>query len=97
MITVSTAGSGTPGTGQPQPRDPDAIEADIVATRERLAATVTELQDRVHPGNVARRGLADARARVTTPDGAPRPEVLAAVAVFVLGLLLVAVRRARRG
>jgi MYXO-CTERM domain-containing protein len=92
---VSTAGTGTPDTAQP--RDPDVIEADIAATRERLAATVTELQDRVDPRNVARRGVDDLKARVTTPDGAPRPEVLAAVAVFALGLLLVLVRRARRG
>jgi Protein of unknown function (DUF3618) len=91
VITVSTT---TPGGDEP--RDPDAIEADIAATRQRLAGTITELQDRVSPRNLAQRRLAELRNRVVTSEGQPRPEALAAAAVLVLGLLLVLIRRARR-
>ena len=36
-------------------RPPAEIEADLVATRERLVGTIAELEDRVKPANVADR------------------------------------------
>lgn len=42
---------------KPQPpRAPAEIEADLVATRERLVGTIAELEDRVKPANVVERG-----------------------------------------
>ena len=37
-------------------RPPAEIEADLVATRERLVGTIAEIEDRVKPANVAERG-----------------------------------------
>ena len=82
--------------------DPAAIEADIDATRERLAETVDELAVRLRPKEIGRRSVNDALARVraatTTPDGALRTERVAAVAaavVSLLGLVLLGRRRRR--
>lgn len=83
------------------PSDPAAIEAEIEATRARLAGTVDELAVRVHPKELARRGregaAARARAAVTTTQGQLRVERVAAVAGAALSLLVLAVWRRRRG
>jgi Protein of unknown function (DUF3618) len=101
----------------PVPRTPDAIEAEINVTRNRLASTLSELQYRVRPDTVKRRAQDNAKARLrqfqeesktrlgqlqkrakaelTTPSGKPRPEVIAAGAVFVLGIALVIWRRSQ--
>ncbi len=85
-----------PGPATPAPpRKPEQIEADLAAARERLAATVDELKQRLTPSSIAKRSVASLRERVTTPSGAPRPEVIAAAAVFVLGVAFVAWRRRR--
>lgn len=81
--------------------DPATIEHDIEATRERLAVTVDELAVRLHPKEIGRRSLAEAKARVRaaamTPDGSPRVERLAAIGGAVLALVgLVVLRRRRR-
>ncbi len=83
--------------------DPAAIESDIEATRARLAGTVDELAVRLHPKEIGRRSVQDAKQRVReathTPDGALRTERLAAVAaaaVAVVGLLAVIRRRSHR-
>jgi len=60
-------------------RSPEEIEADIVAQREQLAATVDQLTAKL-----------DVKSRLTTDEGKPRPEVLAAagaLAAMVLVLL----------
>lgn len=84
-----------------QSPDPAAIEAQIEATRARLALTVDELAVRAHPKEIARRGVADGRARLmaatTTPDGKPRVERLAAVAAAALALIGLAIWNRRRG
>lgn len=90
-----------PGAVRPEPlprpqRTPDEIEAEINAARDRLAATVTALQDRVNPRNLARHAAAGVKRSLTTEDGRPKPEVVAAGAVLVLGIALVVWRRARR-
>lgn len=73
------------------PRSTEQIEADIAATRARLAATVDELVDKAHPKNVARRQVESARAQVFDADGRLRTQKLIAVggaAVGVIGFLL---------
>ena len=72
-------------------RTPAQIEADIVATRARLAGTVDAIADKVKPANVARRGVDAAKAQVVDERGQLRPERVAAIAVAVaaiVGLLL---------
>jgi hypothetical protein len=85
----------------PASSDPAAIEAEIEATRARLAGTVDELSGRLQPKEIGRRSLAGAQTRVraatTTPDGAPRVERLAAIgaALAVLVALMAWSRRRR--
>lgn len=56
----------------PTSRTPEQIEADIVAQREQLAATVDQLTAKL-----------DVKSRMTTDTGKPRPEVLAAAGSLV--------------
>jgi hypothetical protein len=84
------------------PSDPKAIEDLIARRRESLATTIDELVVRVHPREVARRTVADAKGRVrtfaTTPEGGLRTERLAAVAGAVAALVtIVLLLRRRRG
>ncbi|WP_158603038.1 DUF3618 domain-containing protein [Jiangella rhizosphaerae] len=71
------------------------IETDIAARTERLAANLDELTARLAPSRLVKDSTASLRARLTTPDGNPRLEVLGAVAgaVLVAGLLLWRARR----
>jgi len=74
-----------------QARTTEQIEADIAATRARLASTVDELVDRAHPKNVAKRQVEQARAQVFDERGELRTQKLVAVgaaAVGVIGMLL---------
>src|SRR5918992_2255034 len=57
-------------------RTPAQIEAELAATRERLAATVDSLVDRVHPKSLATRGIAQAKDAVVAEDGSLRTERL---------------------
>lgn len=81
--------------------DPAAIESDIEATRARLAGTVDELAVRLHPKEIGKRSVRDAKERARTathaPDGSLRTERIAAVAAAALAVvgLLVALRRRR--
>jgi anti-sigma factor RsiW len=73
-------------------RTSEQIEADIAATRARLASTVDELVDRAHPKNIAKRQVEQARAQVFDEGGRLRTEKLVAVggaAAAVIGVLLV--------
>jgi hypothetical protein len=80
----------------PVPRPPEAIEAEINATRARLASTLSELRFRTRPDTIMRRLRENAKAKLTTPSGEPRPEVIAAGVVFVLGFVFMVWRR-RKG
>ncbi|MGZ5401086.1 MAG: DUF3618 domain-containing protein [Nocardioides sp.] len=53
-------------------RTPEQIETEIEAQRAELAATVDQLTAKL-----------DVKARMTTEDGKPRPEVLAAAGSLV--------------
>lgn len=72
-------------------RTAEQIEADIAATRARLASTVDELVDRANPKNVALREVERAKAQVFDERGELRTQKIAAVAgaaVGVIGVLL---------
>ncbi|RZU16045.1 uncharacterized protein DUF3618 [Kribbella rubisoli] len=73
-------------------RTAEQIEADIAATRLRLASTVDELVDRANPKNVALRQVEQAKAQVFDEQGQLRTQKIVAVAgavVGVVGVLLV--------
>ena len=78
-----------------QARTKQQIEADIVATRARLASTVDELVDRAHPKNVAKRQVEQAKAQVFDEAGQLRTQKLAAVsgAVITVVTVLLLIRR----
>jgi hypothetical protein len=76
-------------------RTPEEIEAEIAATRARLASTVDELVDKAHPRNVAKRQVEQARSQVFDPEGHLRTEKIATVAgaIAAVIVLLMIVRR----
>lgn len=86
---------------KPATRSAKDIEADLAATRERLAGTIDELTFRAQPKELAKRQVEDVKLKVSafshTPDGELDTQKLAfglggvAVVLLTLGLL----RRAR--
>jgi hypothetical protein len=66
-------------------------EAEIEATRERLAQTIDELLERTSPKNVVRREVAQFKAFFVDPQGNPRTENFLKVAVGVAGVVGVVV------
>ncbi|MDP9393918.1 MAG: DUF3618 domain-containing protein [Actinomycetota bacterium] len=77
-------------------RSIEGIEADIEATRERLAGTIDAIGDRVQPANVARRATDAAKAQVVEPDGRVRVERVAIAAGVLVTLIALRIWRARR-
>jgi Protein of unknown function (DUF3618) len=79
---------------------PAEIEAEIEATRVRLAGTVDELATRVQPKEIARRSAADVKAKAYsathTDDGKLRTERVAAVGAAAALLAALAGLRALR-
>jgi hypothetical protein len=76
---------------------PEVIEADIARQRERLAATVDELQHRLDVKAQAKQKAAHVKDRGTTATGKPRPELAAAVLVVTAAVVgLVIWRRSHR-
>ncbi|GAB97751.1 hypothetical protein BJY21_003845 [Kineosphaera limosa] len=73
------------------------IEKNIEQARARLTATVDELAYRVTPANVAKRTMAQAKSAfdsaTRTPEGEVRYEVVAPVALAVVGLAALAIYR----
>ena len=81
--------------GEQDKTSPDAIEAEIAATRAHLASTIDELSVRAKPKEIARRQATSAKAKFVeathTPEGDVRVErvgALAAVAAVLLGLAI---------
>jgi hypothetical protein len=66
------------------------LEADIEAQREHLAETVDQLAHKLDVKAQAQERAADLKDRATTASGAPRPELVAAVAgvVVLVGVLV---------
>jgi len=79
----------------------DGLEAQIVATRERLSSTLDELAIRAQPKEIVRRQVESAKAKLDeatrTPDGELRIErvvgIIAAVSALLLALGLLRRRR----
>ena len=92
---MSTNGS-TPGTSG-APGTPEAIEADIARQREQLASTVNELQAKLDVKTRTKDKAAELKARATTADGKPTPQVIGGASVAVLVVVgLVLLRRRNR-
>ncbi len=90
------AASAAAAPAPPAPPVPiPVLEAEIAARRDRLAKTIDELTERLHPRSIIHRQTEAAKARfadvATTPEGDLRVErVAAAVAVVaVVGAWLV--------
>ena len=81
--------SDTKSTGASEPQSPAEIEAEIEATRARLASTVDELVDKAHPRNVAKRQVEQARSQVYDAQGNLRTEKIATIAGAVAGVIVV--------
>jgi AmiR/NasT family two-component response regulator len=79
-------------------RQPDSIERDIEATRERLADTIDQLVYRASPKTIARREIATVKGYFVDPAGNPRTENILKVAGGVAGFVavLVVIRRVSR-
>ena len=85
---------GTGGTGRPS--DPDAIRADIEATREQLASTVDELAARLDvPTRAKERVLRTRDTAVETYRESP-PAVLGAAVALVAVVVGIVVWRTKR-
>ena len=74
---------------------PEQIEADIARQREELAATVSQLEAKLDVKARARAKAAELKARATTADGKPRPELLAAAGAVVVAVVGLTVWRRR--
>ena len=95
------------GTEERTAKSPSELEADIEQQREELAETLDALtakldvksqaQAKAHEVKASTQlKVAQTKDRATTDDGKPRPEVLAAAAVVVVGVgVLVWWRRSR--
>jgi hypothetical protein len=72
---------------------PDALEAEIAATRVRLARTIDELAVRAQPREILRRQVESVKARFAsathTPEGELRVERIGAIAAAASVVLLV--------
>ena len=77
---------------------PAAIESDIEATRERLAATIDELAYRASPKTIISREIANIKAVFVDRQGNPRTDNILKAAGGVVGLVafVVVIRRLSR-
>lgn len=72
---------------------PDDLVGEIDEIRDRLADTVDALIDRSNPKNVAKRSLADVKARFVDETGSPRMETIlplvGGVVAVIAGIVVV--------
>jgi hypothetical protein len=72
---------------------PDDLVDEIDEIRDRLADTVDALIDRSNPKNIARRSLADVKARFVDETGSPRFETIGPLVggalVVIAGIVVV--------
>ncbi|QIK76028.1 DUF3618 domain-containing protein [Nocardioides piscis] len=80
----------------PESRSPEEIEADIARQREQLAETVDQLSAKLDVKSQAQAKVADVKDRATTPEGKPRPEVLAAAGSLIAMTAVLLIWRMRR-
>jgi len=76
----------------------DDLVDEIDEIRDRLADTVDALIDRTNPKNVARRSLADVKARFVDETGSPRLETILPLVAGAIAVVagIVVVRRVLR-
>lgn len=83
-----------PGSADTKPdnsnRSAAEIERELDAVTARLAANVDELVGRMHPRQLAGRGLGRAGRLVLTKDGRPRPEIVGALIGGLVGVAVLA-------
>lgn len=72
-------------------RQPDTIENEIEATRDRLADTIDQLVFRTNPKNIARREIAKVKAFFVDTAGNPRTDNIIKVVGGVAGAVAVIV------
>jgi hypothetical protein len=66
-----------------------ALEAEMEATRERLAGTIDQLVHRASPKTIARREVASVKAHFVDPEtGQPRTTNILKVAGGILGVVV---------
>jgi hypothetical protein len=77
---------------------PDELVDEIDQIRDRLADTVDALLDRTNPKNVARRSLADVKARFVDETGSPKLEAILPVVGGAIAVItgIVVIRRLLR-
>jgi hypothetical protein len=88
-IDVSQASAGKSASAPV--RTPAEIEADLDATRERLVGTITELEDRVNPTKVAKRGSNKLKDFYVGSDGVRWKNVALTAGAVVGGLIAIRV------
>jgi len=108
----NTVKGGYVSNDSPQPtRTPSQIEADLGATRDRLATSVEALIDQVHPNRIKQRQIANvkhfantelenAKSKIFNARGDLRTDriaVIAAAVAGIVGFLLIIRAIARRG
>jgi len=108
----NTVKGGYVSNDSPQPiRTPSQIEADLGATRDRLAASVEALIDQVHPNRIKQRQIANvkhfantelenAKSKIFNARGDLRTDriaVIAAAVAGIVGFLLIIRAIVRRG
>lgn len=77
-----------------QHKTPEELEAEIAVQRGQLADTVDELAAKLDVKSQAQQKVASLRDSITTDDGRPRNEVLAAAGSLVaMGVVLLLWRR----
>lgn len=72
------------------------LQTEVIAAREELIATLTELQSAVQPAALAQRGLAAVAGWFTDEHGGVRPERVAIAGAAVAGFIAIRFL-ARRG
>jgi hypothetical protein len=78
----------TAGTRTDGPRDPAAIEADIVRQREELARTVDALSAKLDVKARVEHKVAEVWDTATTDTGRPRPALVLAAGATMMGVAL---------
>lgn len=99
MSESPTRPAGAHGPGAPDvagPTEPDAIKADIEATREQLAATVDELSHRLDVPSRAKEGATQAKDTAVETYRENPPVVIGVAVAVVAGIVALVVRRRKR-
>ena len=74
---------------KPVTRSAEQIEADMEATRQRLAGTIDSIKDKVSPQNLMTDTVDKVKGVFVKPEGGLRVERIAAITVGVVGFVLI--------